>query len=100
MTLDSAAMGLIQQTDAIEALQDKITALTEQVAALTMQSQRKNFHLPASLQFFWCNQSAHIQHNFSNRFRHCYMCGRTGQASSEFHLGNGGGAAQMGNGRP
>ena len=44
MTLDcdekTAAVGLKQQTDAVEALQLKITALTEQVAALT--TQRRN----------------------------------------------------------
>ena len=94
----TAAVGLKQQTDAVEALQLKMTALTEQVAALT--TQRRNPHPPASLLCFRCNQPGHVQRNCPNRLRRCYTCGRPGHIASECRSGNGNGASRSGFGRP
>jgi len=102
MTLDcgekAAAVGLKQQTDAVEALQQKITALTEQVAALT--TQRRNSHSPSSLLCFRCNRPGHVQRNCPNRWRQCYTCGRPGHVARECHSGNGNGVSRLGVGHP
>ena len=70
-----------QQMDTVEALKEQVTALTEQVAALITTTQR--LRQPASLLCFRCNLPRHMQGNYPNKSRQCYVCRRNGHIASE-----------------